>query len=122
MPLIRIVRSTTAPLSGAPESVTVTLMNRADAWRDKGSYFSWSPRSGDATEVQVFHVEVGDADAPPLVLVHGFPTSSIDWVEVTDLLSNRYRICAMDFPGFGFSDKPLGWGYNLMRDAEVLEY
>ena len=100
----------------------VTLMNRADAWRDKGSYFSWSPRSGDAAEVQVFHVEVGDADAPPLVLVHGFPTSSIDWVEVADLLSDRYRICAMDFPGFGFSDKPLGWAYSLMRDAEVLEY
>ena len=100
----------------------VTLMNRADAWRDKGSYFSWSPRSGDAAEVQVFHVEVGDAGAPPLVLVHGFPTSSIDWVEVADLLSDRYRICAMDFPGFGFSDKPLDWGYSLMRDAEVLEY
>ena len=97
-------------------------MNRGDAWRDKGSYFSWSPRSGDAAEVQVFHVEVGDAGAPPLVLVHGFPTSSIDWVEVADLLSGRYRICAMDFPGFGFSDKPLGWGYSLMRDAEVLEY
>ena len=97
-------------------------MNRADAWREKGSYFSWSPRSGDAAEVQVFHVEVGDPDAPPLVLVHGFPTSSIDWFEVAELLSDRYRVCAMDFPGFGFSDKPLGWGYSLMRDAEVLEH
>jgi pimeloyl-ACP methyl ester carboxylesterase len=28
----------------------------------------------------------------------------------------------MDFPGFGFSDKPLGWGYSLLRDAEVLEH
>jgi pimeloyl-ACP methyl ester carboxylesterase len=56
------------------------------------------------------------------VLVHGFPTSSIDWFEVADLLSDRYRICAMDFPGYGFSDKPLGWGYSLMRDAEVLEH
>jgi pimeloyl-ACP methyl ester carboxylesterase len=97
-------------------------MNRAEAWRHKGSYFSWSPRSGDAEAVEIFHVEVGDADAPPLVLVHGFPTSSIDWVEIADLLSDRYRVCAMDFPGFGFSDKPLGWGYSLMRDAEVLEY
>ena len=61
-------------------------------------------------------------DAPPLVLVHGFPTSSIDWFEVAELLSDRYRVCAMDFPGFGFSDKPLGWGYSLMRDAEVLEH
>jgi pimeloyl-ACP methyl ester carboxylesterase len=97
-------------------------MDRADTWRDKGSYFSWTPRSGDAAEVQVFHVEQGAAAAPPLVLVHGFPTSSIDWVEVADLLSDRYRVCAMDFPGFGFSDKPLGWGYSLQRDAEVLEH
>ena len=97
-------------------------MNRADAWRDKGKYFSWRPRSGDAAEVQIFHVELGDAAAPPLVLVHGFPTSSIDWFEIAQKLSDRYRVCAMDFPGFGFSDKPLGWGYSLMRDAEVFEY
>src|SRR5262249_47722219 len=97
-------------------------MNRADAWRDKGKYFSWRPRSGDAAEVQIFHVELGDAAAPPLVLVHGFPTSSIDWFEIAEKLSDRYRVCAMDFPGFGFSDKPLGWGYSLVRDAEVLEY
>jgi pimeloyl-ACP methyl ester carboxylesterase len=97
-------------------------MNRADVWRDKGNYFSWSPRRVDAAEVQVFHVELGDAGAPPLVLVHGFPTSSIDWFEVAERLSDRHRVCAMDFPGYGFSDKPLGWGYSLMRDAEVLEY
>ena len=97
-------------------------MNRGDAWRAKGDAFSWRPRSGDASEVQCFHVEVGDANAPPLVLVHGFPTSSIDFFEIAELLSDRYRVCAMDFPVFGFSDKPLGWGYGLGRDAEVLEY
>lgn len=97
-------------------------MNRADAWRERGNYFSWRPSSGDAPEVQIFHVERGDAGAPPLVLVHGFPTSSIDWFEVAERLSDRYRVCAMDFPGFGFSDKPLGWGYSLERDAEVLEH
>jgi pimeloyl-ACP methyl ester carboxylesterase len=97
-------------------------MNPAEAWRDQGSYFSWKPQSGDADEVNVFHVELGDADAPPLVLVHGFPTSSVDWVDVGPKLSDRYRVCMMDFPGFGFSDKPLGWGYSLLRDAEVLEH
>jgi pimeloyl-ACP methyl ester carboxylesterase len=97
-------------------------MNPADAWRDNGSYFSWKPRSGDADEVKIFHLEIGDADAPPIVLVHGFPTSSVDFVELADLLSDRFRVCAMDFPGFGFSDKPLGWGYSLQRDAEVLEH
>ena len=97
-------------------------MNRADDWRSRGNYFSWKPQRGDAAEVQIFHVEVGRDDAPPLVLVHGFPTSSIDWYEIAALLGDRYRVCAMDFPGFGFSDKPLGWGYSLGRDAEVLEY
>jgi pimeloyl-ACP methyl ester carboxylesterase len=97
-------------------------MNRADAWRDQGKYFSWSPRDGSAAEVEVFHVELGDPSAPPLVLVHGFPTSSIDWFEVAKRLSDRYRVCVIDFPGFGFSDKPLGWGYSLQRDAELLEF
>jgi pimeloyl-ACP methyl ester carboxylesterase len=97
-------------------------MNPAEAWREQGSYFSWAPQSGDAAEVRCFHVELGDAGAPPLVLVHGFPTSSVDWVDVAEQLSDRYRVCAMDFPGFGFSDKPLGWGYSLQRDAEVLEH
>ena len=97
-------------------------MNPADAWRDRGHYFSWQPRSGDADAVQCFHVELGDPDAPPFVLVHGFPTSSVDWVDVAELLADRFRVCAMDFPGFGFSDKPLGWGYSLSRDAEVLDH
>ena len=97
-------------------------MNRADAWRDRGTYFSWKPRDGAADEVQVFHVEMGDVDAPALVLVHGFPTSSIDWFDLAERLADRFRVCAMDFPGFGFSDKPLGWGYSLVRDVEVLEH
>jgi pimeloyl-ACP methyl ester carboxylesterase len=54
--------------------------------------------------------------------VHGFPTSSVDWFEVAERLSDRYRVCALDFPGFGFSDKPRGWGYSLRRDAELLEH
>jgi pimeloyl-ACP methyl ester carboxylesterase len=57
-----------------------------------------------------------------VLLVHGFPTSSIDWAAVTDLLQDRFRICTLDFPGYGFSDKPKGWGYSLDRDAELLDY
>ncbi len=68
----------------------------------------------------MFHVEVGEPDAPPLLLVHGFPTSSIDFYEVADRLAERFRVCALDFPGYGFSDKPRGWGYSLFRDADLL--
>jgi pimeloyl-ACP methyl ester carboxylesterase len=97
-------------------------VKRADQWREQGTYFTWRPRAGDAPAVEIFHVELGDAAAPPLVLVHGFPTSSVDWFEVAERLSDRYRVCALDFPGFGFSDKPRGWGYSLRRDAELLEH
>src|SRR5689334_11328277 len=104
-----------APCPGGADDARVHAMNRADAWRAKGKHFSWSPRTGNASEVEVFHVELGDVGAPAFVLVHGFPTSSIDWFDLAELLSSRYRVCALDFPGFGFSDKPLGWGYSLAR-------
>ncbi len=67
-------------------------------------------------------MELGDADAPVLALVHGFPTCSIDWLEVAERLCAQYRVCMLDFPGFGFSDKPRGWGYSLRRDAELLDH
>ena len=38
----------------------------------------------------------------------GFPTSSIDWYDVVGALSQEHRVCVLDFPGFGFSDKPAG--------------
>jgi pimeloyl-ACP methyl ester carboxylesterase len=96
--------------------------SRADAWRASGTYFSWSPAGGESAPVQIFHVELGDPGAPTLALVHGFPTCSIDWFEVAERLSTRYRVCALDFPGYGFSDKPRGWGYSLRRDAELLDH
>jgi pimeloyl-ACP methyl ester carboxylesterase len=43
-----------------------------------------------------------------LLLIHGWPPSSIDWFEVADQLSGSFRVCALDFPGYGFSDKPQG--------------
>jgi pimeloyl-ACP methyl ester carboxylesterase len=95
---------------------------RADEWRGRGGYFSWRPADSTAAPVDVFHVELGDPAAPVLLLVHGWPTSSIDWYSVAGPLSARFRVCALDFPGYGFSAKPPGWGYSLGRDAELIEH
>jgi len=95
---------------------------RADDWRGRGGYFSWKPAQEDASSVEIFHVEMGDPDAPVLLLIHGWPTSSIDWSAVAGPLSARFRVCALDFPGYGFSDKPQGWGYSLTRDEELIEF
>jgi pimeloyl-ACP methyl ester carboxylesterase len=99
-----------------------TTTSHLDAWRAAGAYFSWSPPEAGAATVRIFHVELGPPDAPVLALVHGFPTCSIDWFEVAGLLAGRFRVCLLDFPGYGFSDKPRGWGYSLRRDAELLDY
>jgi pimeloyl-ACP methyl ester carboxylesterase len=100
----------------------VMTMAKADEWRSRGRYFSWRPAKEDAAPVQIFHVELGDPDAPVLLLIHGWPTSSIDWSAIADQLSTRFRVCALDFPGYGFSDKPPGWGYSLARDTELIEF
>ncbi len=78
--------------------------------------------SRDRNELQIFHAEIGDPDAPVVLLVHGFPTSSIDWYDVASLLSGERRVCVVDFPGFGFSDKPKGEKYTVARDSMLLDY
>ena len=95
---------------------------RAEEWRRHGGYFSWRPAAEAASPVEIFHVEMGDSGAPVLLLIHGWPTSSIDWFDVAGQLSASFRVCALDFPGYGFSDKPPGWGYSLVRDEELIEF
>jgi pimeloyl-ACP methyl ester carboxylesterase len=105
-----------------PKEIAIMNMPRADDWLSRGGHFSWRPPHEDASPVEIFHVEMGEPDAPVLLLIHGWPTSSIDWFEVATQLSARFRVCALDFPGFGFSDKPRGWGYSLTRDEELIEF
>jgi pimeloyl-ACP methyl ester carboxylesterase len=76
----------------------------------------------DTSRLGIFHAEFGDPHAPALVLVHGFPTSSIDWYDVVPELSREHRVCVLDFPGFGFSDKPKGESYTVQRDCELVDH
>ena len=56
--------------------------------------------------VNVFYREAGDANAPGVLLLHGFPTSSHMYRELIPALADRYHVAAPDLPGFGFSDAP----------------
>jgi pimeloyl-ACP methyl ester carboxylesterase len=105
-----------------PKEVGIVNTSSAEIWRNLGGHFSWRPPEASARSVDVFHVELGEPEAPVVLLIHGWPTSSIDWFEVADQLSTRFRVCAVDFPGYGFSDKPQGWGYTLARDEELIEF
>ena len=95
---------------------------RARQWLAAGSHFDWTPPGPqpDRGPLSIFHAQFGDPEAPLLALVHGFPTSSIDWCDVVDELSATHRVAVLDLPGFGFSDKPRGAGYSLSRDSELV--
>ena len=97
--------------------------DRTRAWLDRGDFYDWRPPGSPASSqpVRIFHLEAGAADAPLLVLVHGWPTSSIDWCDVIGPLAERFRVAALDFPGYGFSGKPSDWSYGLELDAQLLE-
>ncbi len=56
--------------------------------------------------VDVFYRESGPKDAPVLLLLHGFPTSSHMFRDLIPLLANDYRVIAPDYPGFGHSAMP----------------
>jgi pimeloyl-ACP methyl ester carboxylesterase len=63
-------------------------------------------RFADIDSQQIFYREAGAADAPALVLLHGFPASSFMFRNLIPLLSDRYHVIAPDHLGFGFSSAP----------------
>lgn len=69
----------------------------------------------------MFSRRCGTPGAPPLVLVHGFPTSSIDFFALAGELASEFDIYVLDFPGYGLSDKPQApYVYSLYDDARLL--
>jgi pimeloyl-ACP methyl ester carboxylesterase len=73
--------------------------------------------------IKIFYREAGRTDAPVLLLLHGFPTSSHMFRDLIPLLADRFRVIAPDLPGFGFSDAPdtESLTYTFDRLAEVMD-
>lgn len=64
----------------------------------------------------------GPADArPPLLLLHGYPTSSRDWRRIWDALAARRRLLAVDLLGCGLSAKPRDGDYRIAAQADRIE-
>jgi pimeloyl-ACP methyl ester carboxylesterase len=75
--------------------------------------------------VGIFYREAGPKNAPTIVLLHGFPSSSREFDALIPLLATRYHLIAPDFPGFGHSDAPPSSSYaytfdNLARSINSL--
>jgi pimeloyl-ACP methyl ester carboxylesterase len=71
----------------------------------------------DADGVRVFYREAGPENAPVVLLLHGFPTSSFQYRDLIPRLADRYRVIAPDLPGFGFTEIPPERNYVYTFDA-----
>ncbi len=90
------------------------LTPRASAWHQAGAL----------TEIAGHRIFVrerpGDGDGRPLILLHGYPSSSFDWRHAFDVLP-AHRLIVFDFLGFGLSDKPRDQVYSLSLQADIAE-
>ncbi|RZL19593.1 MAG: alpha/beta hydrolase [Pedobacter sp.] len=63
-------------------------------------------RNTTINALNIFYRESGDSEAPTLLLLHGYPTSSHMFRNLIPFLSERFHVIAPDLPGFGYSDAP----------------
>jgi pimeloyl-ACP methyl ester carboxylesterase len=66
--------------------------------------------------VGIFYREAGPENAPTIVLLHGFPSSSREFDTLIPLLATKYHLIAPDYPGFGLSDAPSPATYTYSFD------
>lgn len=106
----------------------MTVRLSLDEWQRLGSTFDFRGHS-------IFSIDSGppaaaapapapdDAGAAPaaeaLLLIHGFPTSSHDWVELWPALTRRFRVLTLDMLGFGLSAKPWPHAYAIAEQADL---
>lgn len=80
-------------------------------------------RTVEIDGIEIFYREAGPADAPVVLLLHGFPTSSHMFRNLIPALSDRYRVIAPDYPGYGQSAMPdrARFSYTFDRFGELVD-
>jgi pimeloyl-ACP methyl ester carboxylesterase len=74
--------------------------------------------------VDIFYREAGPADAPIIVLLHGFPSSSHMYRDLISFLAPDFHVIAPDYPGFGLSScpPPEKFDYTFDHIAGIMEH
>ena len=77
----------------------------------------------DVDGVGIFYREAGPREAPTVLLLHGYPSSSRQYDALLPLLADRYHVIAPDYPGFGQSDAPppSRYAYTFDHLAQTME-
>jgi pimeloyl-ACP methyl ester carboxylesterase len=87
-------------------------MNLGD-WKESGKYF-------DCDGLQVFY-HLSKTSDEALLCLHGFPASSFDYHKIWDDLTEKFAVLSFDMIGYGFSSKPLAFGYTTFNQVDVLQ-
>src|SRR4051812_12844652 len=88
------------------------------AWLDKGLY-PFEDRYADIGDCRVHYIDEGSG--PLLLMLHGNPTWSFLYRDLVKGLRDRFRCLAVDYPGFGLSTAPEGYGFTPAEHAAVVE-
>ena len=81
-------------------------------------------RTVEIDGVKLFYREAGPRNAPAILLLHGFPTSSQMFRDLIPRLSDRYHVIAPDYPGFGYSEAPdrAKFAYTFENYANLVDH
>lgn len=97
-------------------SLTAQANNRNQLKNDTMKNEAVHYRNIEVNGLNIFYREAGPKDAPVILLMHGYPTSSFMFRNLIPMLSKKYRVIAPDIPGFGFSDAPAREKYAYTFD------
>lgn len=93
-------------------------------WQAEGDFFRYQRADKryaifyrDSKRMTADHNEM----KPVLLLIHGFPTASIDWHWLWADLSRSFRLVTLDMVGFGLSDKPKHYAYSIHDQADIYQ-
>ncbi len=80
-------------------------------------------RTAKIDGLEIFYREAGPADAPTVLLLHGFPTSSHMFRNLIPALADKYHVVAPDYPGYGSSSMPAvdEFDYSFDSFARIIE-
>ena len=91
--------------------------------RSENSMHATTYKSIEVNRLSIFYREAGSPDAPTLLLLHGFPSSSRMYEPLFTRLADDFHLVAPDYPGFGHSDAPdpTAFDYTFDNLARIIE-
>jgi pimeloyl-ACP methyl ester carboxylesterase len=99
-------RAAVATLGSTASGTAAPAMVQALTRLDINDHLVVRHRRVAVNGIELFYREAGHPEAPAVLLLHGFPTSSHMFRHLIPALAGRYRVVAPDYPGFGFSGFP----------------